>query len=159
MEATRARLLDLEHYATHRQWRLKHFQGAPLRGCHIRVFRQLRTVPVGLPSPVEASLPPATYEAKQNQALRNLSRPPHRRTTYGGAVTDIFRFAQTSFPTVLLEQLGAYWVIPSVVPHRRHVYLTRQQIYQIDPVHWTITKSLSTTRYRWRRLLRRALNK
>lgn len=157
------RLLDIEHYRAHQRWRLKNFQGPPLRGCHIRVYRnkQRPYQPRQVPLPLELSLPASTYEGKQNQALRvaeaQATAPPRR--TYGQTITDIFRFSQTAFPLVLLECLGPYWVIPSNVPNRIHIYLTRQQLNQIESSHWVLVKFLNTTRHKWRALLRRALNK
>lgn len=159
------RLLDVEYFREHQRWRLKNFQGRPLRGCHIRVYRnkQRPYQPRQVPLPLELALPPSTYEGKLNHALRTVEArsdaAPRRRRTYGQTITDIFRFSQTAFPLVLLERLGPYWVIPSRVPNRIHIYLTRQQLNKIDPCHWVLVKFLNTTRHKWRSLLRRALNK
>lgn len=160
------RLLDFDHFREHHVWRLKPQPGRPvrpLRCCHIRVYRHQHVPyqPRHLPVPVSFTLPPTTYEGKLNHALRTAEDTtlPPRPLTHSQTVTDVFRFSQTAFPLVLLEQLGPYWVIPSPVPQRLHIYLTRQQLEKIDPSHWTIHKSLVTTRHRWRKLLRRALNK
>ena len=132
-----ARWLDYAHFRQFGVWRLKtavaeHYR--PLRCCHIRVYRQ--AVPLRTDA---ATTPEATADCRR--------------------FTDVFRFAQTSFPTVLLDQLGPYWAIPSRHGHKVHLYLTLRQMRLLDPVQYTVHATVATTRHRWRQLLRRALNK
>lgn len=166
MSGTALRLLDQEHHRVFHVWRVKSVPGPvphPVRGCHIRVYRQKRMTSSLTGGPAVFALLPLTHAAKQNHVLRQwtgggvATLPPVRRRRTD-VVTDIFRFSQTAFPVVLLEQVGPYWVIPSPTPRRIHVYLTRQQLEQIDSVHWTIQKTLDITRHQWRALLRHALN-